>query len=266
MNLEQAIVESCDVMFYDLSHRMGIDRIAEFFDQFGFGRATGIDLAAESVGILPDRAWKQRHYGQMWYPGETLIAGIGQGYFTATPLQIVNAMAMLATRGQIVQPHLLYAVQAQPDAAPNVYQTPAPDQITLRKPSHWDYIHKTMWNSTRRRRGTAYTAFKGTDYHVAGKTGTAQVFSVAQDAEYDKEQVAKRLRDHALFAGFAPLESPELAVVVIVENGGSGGAVAAPIARQIFDAWLTRTPSPVLSSHQGAETVSATAAEYAHGR
>ena len=240
VDLDQSISESCDVMFYDLSYKIGIDTIAEFFKGFGFGRKTGIDASPESSGILPSREWKQEHYGQIWYPGETLIAGIGQGYFTATPLQITQATAILATRGVIHQPHLLRAVQSSAELDPVQYKPLQIRRISLNDESNWDYVLRSMWHSISKKRGTANKAFEGAAYKAAGKTGTAQVFSVAQDEEYDKELLEKRLQDHALFTGFAPYDDPQLAVSVIVENGGSGGAVAAPIARQIFDAWLLR--------------------------
>lgn len=238
VTLDDAIVQSCDVMFYDLANKLGIDAMAEYLDNFGFGRQTGIDMRQERSGILPSREWKRQHYGQVWYPGETLIAGIGQGYFTATPLQIAHSMGILATRGQVTDPHLLYAVQPTPSERPQLYKVGVSDVVGIRDHKNWESVIKSMVKVTRSRKGTARSAFLGAPYKVAGKTGTAQVFSVAQDAEYDKELLEKRLQDHALFAGFAPVDSPKIAIAVIVENGGGGGSVAAPIARKLFDAWL----------------------------
>ncbi|MCB1754838.1 MAG: penicillin-binding protein 2 [Gammaproteobacteria bacterium] len=245
MDLDKAVVQSCDVMFYDLANKLGIDMITEYLDGFGFGRQTGIDIRPERSGILPSRAWKQEHYGQVWYPGETLIAGIGQGYFTATPLQLAHAMGILATRGKVARPHLLYAVQDKPSTPPVLAAPASPHQLDVKDPTNWDYVIKSMIKVTSSARGTARTAFLGTAYPVAGKTGTAQVFTVAQDEEYDEEQVEKRLQDHALFGGFAPADDPRIAIAVIVENGGGGGSIAAPIARQVMDAWLQNDGQPV---------------------
>lgn len=242
VDLDKSLVESCDVMFYDLSYKLGIDEIASFFSDFGFGRKTGVDASPESAGILPSREWKQEHYGQIWYPGETLIAGIGQGYFTATPLQLTQAISILATRGKINKPHFLYAVQPSLGEDPVKFEPPKPRSLKLSDDTNWDYVLRSMRNSVSKRRGTAHKAFIGANYKAAGKTGTAQVFSVAQDEEYDKDLLEKRLQDHALFTGYAPIDNPQLTVSVVVENGGGGGAVAAPIAREIFDAWLFANP------------------------
>lgn len=238
VTLDEAIVQSCDVMFYDLANKLGIDAMTDYLDEFGFGRQTGIDMRQERSGILPSRAWKKQHYGQVWYPGETLIAGIGQGYFTATPLQLAHSMGILATRGQVTDPHLLYAVQPTPAERPQLYKVTISNTVEVRDPKNWESVIKSMVKVTSARKGTARRAFLGATYNIAGKTGTAQVFSVAQDEEYDKELLEKRLQDHALFVGFAPVDNPKIAIAVIVENGGGGGSVAAPIARKLFDAWL----------------------------
>ncbi len=239
VDLNKAIAQSCDVMFYDLSHKLGIDQLTEFLDAFGFGKQTGIDISPEPNGILPSREWKQRNYGQIWYPGETLIAGIGQGYFTATPLQIAHAVGILAMRGRVVSPHLLHAVQEKPNEQPVLYKGGEVYQLPVTDMANWEYVIKGMVNVTSHKHGTARNAFLGSPYTVAGKTGTAQVFTLAQDEEYDEELVEKRLQDHALFAGFAPADDPQVAIAVIVENGGSGGSVAAPIARTVLDALLS---------------------------
>ncbi len=240
VNLDQAITQSCDVMFYDVANKLGIDKMEQFLAQFGFGKKTKIDLSPEHRGILPSKKWKQEHFGQIWYPGETLIAGIGQGYFIATPLQLAQAMSVLAMPDETYKPHLLYARQPDASDKPEYFQNSTPSSISFEKKEHWQDIIDSMIKVTSGQHGTARNAFLNTPYSVAGKTGTAQVFSVAQDEEYDKSLIEKRLQDHALFVGFAPADKPEIAVAVIVENGGSGGSVAAPIARRIMDAWLGR--------------------------
>ncbi|MDO6462440.1 penicillin-binding protein 2 [Granulosicoccaceae sp. 1_MG-2023] len=242
MNLNDAVAQSCDVMFYDVANKLGVDLMTKWFNDFGFGHPTGIDIHPERSGIAPSREWKQKQYGQVWYPGETLIAGIGQGYFTATPLQLAHSTGILAMRGKIVRPHLLYAVQDNPAQAPQLQAPEVLRQLPVKDETNWDYVIKSMVNVVSGKRGTARRAFAGAAYTVAGKTGTAQVFTVEQDAEYDKELIEKRLQDHALFVAFAPVEDPQIAVSVVVENGGSGSAVAAPIARRVLDAWLVGEP------------------------
>ncbi len=231
VDLDKAIAQSCDVYFYDLAHRMGIDRMHAFLGRFGLGRKTGIDLPGEVSGLLPSRDWKRRTRNLPWYPGETLIAGIGQGYMLATPLQMAAATAVLANRGEPVRPRLLA------EAVPAEEGTPA---IELRRESLWGEAVEAMENVVHASYGTARRIAEGMDYHMAGKTGTAQVFGLGQDEEYDEEAIAERLRDHALFVGFAPVDDPRIAVAVVVENGGSGSSVAAPIAREVIDYWMQR--------------------------
>ncbi|MFC1748155.1 penicillin-binding protein 2 [Pseudomonadota bacterium] len=235
-DLKKAITESCDVFFYELAQRMGIDRIHEFLGPFGFGQRTGIDIAGEATGILPSTQWKKAVRGKPWYLGETLIAGIGQGYTLATPLQLAVATGTLSNRGRTLQPHLLSSVLGEDSYA---Y---APDRPTLtiekQNPHNWSYIIDSMTNVIYGTHGTAKRLNKKQPYKIAGKTGTAQVFGIAQDAEYKKEDIAKHLQDHALFVAFAPADEPQIAVSVIVENGGSGGSVAGPIAGAVIDKYL----------------------------
>ncbi len=241
-DLKKAITESCDVYYYDLAQTMGIDLIHDFLAPFGFGQKTGIDIAGEAGGILPSTTWKRRVRHQPWYLGETLIAGIGQGYTLATPLQLARATAILAGRGRPVRPHLLDRVllaggEQQPFAADSP-GTPI-DSI---QPRNWDTVIEAMENVIYGRHGTARRLNHGQPYKIAGKTGTAQVFGIEQDEEYVAEDIAKHLRDHALFIAFAPSDAPRIAVAVIVENGGSGGSVAAPIAGAVIDQYLGATP------------------------
>ncbi len=240
MDLRGAIRESCDVYFYDLSLNLGIDRIHAFNDMFGFGRYTGIDIPGETRGLSPSREWKRRAKNEAWYPGETLITGIGQGFNVTSPLQLAEGTAILASYGLHIKPHLALALK---DNSSNVLRYIEPELVgvvPIKHKSNWDYVIKSMQAVVHSSRGTARRIGKSASYHIAGKTGTAQVFGIAQDAVYDAESIAERLRDHALFIAFAPVEDPELAVAVIVENGQSGGGVAAPIARKVLDAYLLK--------------------------
>ena len=236
VDLRTAIVQSCDVYFYDLAYRQGIDRMAVFLEQFGFGRRTDIDSTSESTGLLPSREWKRETQSMPWFPGETLITGIGQGAFLVTPLQLANASAAFANKGKRYRPHLVSRIED--DSGSDEMPIEMVEQYQILKPSNWELVHKAMVSVVQDIRGTAHRISAGAKYSIAGKTGTAQVFGVAQDEEYDEETVARKLRDHALFISYAPADDPRIAVAVIVENGGHGGSVAAPIARQVLDAYL----------------------------
>ena len=238
MNLNGAIVQSCDVYFYDLAYRMGIDRMSAFLEKFGFGTRTGVDSTGERDGLLPSREWKRRAEGMPWFPGETLITGIGQGALLVTPIQLANSTAAFSNKGQRFQPHLVKSVEkVQGNNMIDIASRVAGNYQILRE-KNWEHVHKAMINVVHGLRGTAYRISQGIRYQVAGKTGTAQVYEVAQDEEYDEETVADSLRDHALFVSYAPAEAPRIAVAVIVEHGGHGSSVAAPIARRIMDAYL----------------------------
>ena len=237
MNLTDAVTQSCDVYYYDLAQQLGVDRLSEFLQQFGFGSRTGVDITGELGGLLPSREWKKQARKAPWYPGETLIMGIGQGYFLTTPLQLAHATATLATRGRKLQPQVVDAIKAHDSEEP-VALARAPASMLLQQSSdNWYDVVEAMGQVIEGRRGTA-KRIKSDDYRIAGKTGTAQVFTVKQDEEYDEEKVAKKMRDHALFVAFAPVDDPAIAIAVIVENGGHGGSVAAPIARKMMDAYL----------------------------
>jgi penicillin-binding protein 2 len=226
VDLDRAIAQSCDVYFYDLAHRMGIDRMHEFFTRFGLGRPTGIDLPGEAAGLVPSRAWKRATKGQPWYPGETLIAGIGQGYMLATPLQLAQMAARLAMRGQAVRPHLARDAAVEP-----------PERFELRKEAHWDAVLAGMDHVINSDYGTA-KAIRGAPYRMAGKSGTAQVFTVKQSETYDEKKLSRKLHDHAVFIGYAPVEAPTIAVAAFVENGRHGSGTAGPIVRRVMDGWL----------------------------
>ncbi len=238
VDLRSAIMESCDVYFYELARDLGIDRLHDFLAHFGFGKKTGIDLPGERAGIAPSRTWKRQTHNQVWYPGETLITGIGQGYTLTTPLQLAAATATIATRGRRYEPRIVRSLQQDGDASTQTLASLAGVNADAR---HWDSINDAMTAVVHGARGTA-RRIADAPYKIAGKTGTAQVFSLKKNQRYREKDIPIHLRDHALFIAYAPVESPRIAVAVIVENGGSGGAVGAPIARQILDAYLLNSP------------------------
>ena len=241
MDLHQAVVESCDVYFYRLAVNIGIDAIDPSLRIFGFGAQTGIDIGGENRGVVPSREWKRNNFSrredQVWFPGETVIAGIGQGYTTATPLQLAHATAVLAA-GARFKPRMVVAMQAASNG--DVVELDPVQLATLPEidPRQWQRIREAMIGVTEDPRGTARLAMQQTPYRVAGKTGTAQVISLARDEEYDEEALEEHLRDHGLFIAFAPADNPTIAIAVVVENGGAGSGLPAQAARKILDAWL----------------------------
>jgi len=244
MDMYNAVMQSCDVYFYRLANTLGIDRIHDSMTRMGFGQPTGIDIAGERSGIMPSPAWKKsafpRPEQQTWFPGETVIIGIGQGYWTATLLQLAGATSVIAERGRHFRPRLVRAL-VDPATKTLEEKKPVPlANVELKHPENWNIIIDAMVAVTSGPRGTAARIGRGATYSIAGKTGTAQVFSVGQTEKYNEKEVAERLRDHALFVAFAPAEEPKLAVAVLVENGGFGASAAAPIARAIFDAYLAK--------------------------
>ncbi len=245
VNLDKAVVESCDVYFYTLAQAMGIDGLHDFMAQFGFGSKSGIDINGELSGLYPSRQWKRGARSQPWYPGETLITGIGQGYTLVTPLQLAVATATLANRGQGMQPRVVFGTQnpAEQKVVPQPLQ-PLP-AVPIVQATHWDSVLTAMSRVVNSPRGTARAIAVGADYLIAGKTGTAQVFSIKQNEKYSSAKTAERLRDHALFIAYAPAEQPRVAVAVIVENGDHGATVAAPIARMLLDQYFADYPPPV---------------------
>jgi len=237
VDLRRSISQSCDVYYYRLAVDMGIDRMHDTLAQFGLGEKTGIDLDGESAGLLPSRDWKQRRFKQIWYPGETVISGIGQGYHLTTPLQLATATAMLANGGKRIEPRLVQAVR---DPLAQAWQ-PQPGVVRGQMaiaPAHLAVVREGMMD-VMRPGGTAAAAAAGASYTIAGKTGTAQVVGIKQGARYEASRLSRQYRDHALFIAYAPAENPTIVVAVMVENGGHGGSTAAPIARAIFDYYLT---------------------------
>lgn len=238
VSLNRAIVESCDVYFYDLSLNLGIDVLSDFMHKFGFGVRTGIDLVGEASGLMPTREWKRRVHHQPWFPGETLITGIGQGFMLATPLQLAANTGALGLGGSRYKPRVVGFIE---DPATGELEATAPETLeTVPTVEHrnWKRITDAMTQVIHGYRGTARGISRELPYQIAGKTGTAQVFGIAQGEEYVAEDIVKRLRDHALFVAYAPADNPHIAIAVVVENGGGGGAVAAPIARRVLDRYL----------------------------
>ncbi|MGO9515364.1 MAG: penicillin-binding protein 2 [Steroidobacteraceae bacterium] len=247
VSMRHAIMQSCDVYFYTVAQKLGIDRMHDFMTQFGFGDPTGIDIPGEKPGLMPSTEWKRHAYKrpaeQVWFPGETISVGIGQGYMLATPLQLAHAVAGIASRGQVFKPRLVAGVRA----AGSKTVTPRPlspeRPITTVSADQWGVVFDGMELATGPG-GTAAVATAGTPYKIAGKTGSAQVFTVGENEKYNEKQLSERMLDHALFISFAPAEDPKLAVAVLVENGKHGGSAAAPIARKIFDAYLLPDKKP----------------------
>jgi penicillin-binding protein 2 len=235
VSLNKAITESCDVYFYRLASTLGIDHIHSFLQKLGFGEKTGIDLIGEKAGLLPSREWKRSRKNQAWYPGETLITGIGQGYLQVSPLQLARATATLANRGKVVTPFLVNKIATARSMLPG----PEIHQQTIPlKPANVNTVIEAMVNVVHSPRGTAKGINTNISYQIAGKTGTAQVLGIKQNAKYNENEIDFKFRDHALFIAFAPADDPKIAVAVVVENGGHGGSVAAPIAGQVIKQYL----------------------------
>ena len=233
VDMDLAIARSNDTYFYSLAHKMGIDRLHDYMSRFGLGQRVSLDMFEETAGLMPSRDWKRARYRQPWYPGETLILGIGQGYMQTTPLQLAQATALMATRGKWIRPHLAKTIQGRVPVDPN----PLPD-IVLRDPKFWSIGQHGMEQVMHGPRGTARKVGDVALYRIAGKSGTAQVVAIKQGEKYDRSKVAERHLDHALFVAFAPAHDPQIAVSVMVENGESGSGVAAPVMKQVVDAWL----------------------------
>ena len=239
-NLTKAIVQSCDVYFYELSMALKIDHMEDFLGRFGVGRPTGIDIRGEENGLLPGKDWKRRVQHLPWFPGETLITGIGQGFTLVTPLQLAEMSAELGSRGKRYTPHIVRGIVEPGENKLVVHQDTPEKIITMENPQNWQTIINAMIQVVLGTHGTARSISQGLKYKIAGKTGTAQVFGIKQDeeGEDDLSNIPKKLRDHALFIAFAPADAPKIAVAVVVEHGGHGGSIAAPIARKVIDAYL----------------------------
>jgi penicillin-binding protein 2 len=237
VDLHDAVEQSCDVYFYTLAVRLGIDYIHDFLTRLGFGARTGIDLIGESPGLVPSRQWK-RARGEAWYPGETVVTGIGQGALLVTPLQLASAVSALANRGRWFKPRMLRAIEDPKTKARREVVPELAGNIAVAEQGHWETLVASIIDVVHGEKGTARRIGWNAPYTIAGKTGTAQVKGVGQNEVYDAEETPERLRDHALFIAFAPAEDPRIAIAVIVENGGHGSSAAAPIARKVMDQYL----------------------------
>ncbi|WP_143870089.1 penicillin-binding protein 2 [Catenovulum sediminis] len=240
VDIYRAIEESCDVYYYDLAVRLGMDKISEFMTRFGFGELTGIDIHEETSATMPSRDWKYGRFRQPWYAGDTVSIGIGQGYWTATPLQLATATSVLGNEGQYYEPKLLKATRTQTGELPIPAQDRRPVEIENER--NWQIIKTAMQGVVEKPTGSGFAAFKGVNYEAAGKTGTAQVIAIAQDEEYDAEAIEEKYRDNALYVGFAPVAEPRISVAVIIENAGGGGKNAAPVARAMMDYYFQNYP------------------------
>ena len=244
VDLRDAIARSCDVYFYDLANTIGVDHIAAFLAPLGFGSLTGIDISGEKPGLLPSREWKRKAFAkqpaeQTWFPGETVNFGIGQGYFLVTPLQLAHYTSILANQGKSWKPRLVSGLRDPVTGAVKSIPPVKGEEIKSATPEQWRIVMEGMAGALRGRGTAAQFAGKNMTYTIAGKTGTAQVFTVGQNEKLDNQKtVSERLRDHSWFIAFAPAEAPRIAVAVIVENGGFGSSSASPIARKVMDTYL----------------------------
>jgi penicillin-binding protein 2 len=243
VDMFKAIVISCDTYFYGLATELGIENMHSYLTRFGFGQKTGLDMEGETSGLLPSSDWKAKRYQQIWYPGDTVSAGIGQGYNLVTPLQLAYATAILANDGVAFQPHLVKEIRR---ASEGPLLTEIKPTFDLKiDPEHLRLVKSAM-EAVTKPGGTAAVASYGATYRIAGKTGTAQVIAIKQGEKYDAKKVSEYNRDHAWFIAFAPADKPRIAMAVLVENGGHGGTTAAPIARKVMDYYLLgKDPQPL---------------------
>ena len=242
--LQRSIIESCDVYYYELAQDLGIDKIHDYLGGFGFGKITGVDLSGEAGGLLPSREWKLKAKETSWYPGETLITGIGQGYMLATPFQLASATATLSMHGNRSVPHLVGQTEDPATGKSGDLLSDLPEKVVEAKEEDWHLINQAMRDVVLGKRGTARKIGAGAFYEFAGKTGTSQVFGLKQtdeengDVGRDMNALPEHLKDHALFIAFAPVQDPVIAVAVVVENGGSGGKTAGPVVRKLLDYYM----------------------------
>lgn len=233
VNVTSAIEQSCDTYFYDLAYRIGIDEISGYMTQFGFGEYSGLDLYEESAAIMPSRGWKRARMNEPWYIGDTIVVGIGQGPWTATPIQLASSVTALVNHGERLVPQIFRGIYQEGITLVAEPKTRPP--IEVKDITNWHIVLDAMYGVNHRPKGTGKGAFKDTSYLSAGKTGTAQLVAIAQDAKYDAEKLDERHRDNAMYVGYAPYDSPEIVIAVAVENAGSGSSEAGPVARKIMD-------------------------------
>jgi penicillin-binding protein 2 len=232
VNVTKAIEVSCDIYFYDLAYKLGIDRISESMNEFGFGDYTGIDLHEEADGIMPSRAIVKALFNLPWYIGDTINVGIGQSYWTATPIQLTQSITTLVNKGRRIIPQIIRGNMQKDKVVLQAVKERRP--IVIKDERNWDIVLDAMYGTVNRK-GSARAAFRGANYISAGKTGTAQLVSIAQDEKYDASKLSKKNHDNAMYVGYAPFDKPQITITVVLENAGHGGAEAAPIARKIMD-------------------------------
>jgi len=242
VDMYKSLVKSSDTYYYMLANDLGIDAIAKFMAQFGFGDRTGIDISGESAGVLPSQEWKMRRFNQKWFAGETISIGIGQGYNAYTPLQLAQAIAMLANDGVSYRPHIVDYIEEYRSRARTPLESRRLRELKLKR-EHLAVVKEALIGVNKE--GTAARSFAGAAYVSAGKTGTAQVIGVKQGEKYVESRVQEELRDHSLFIAYAPAENPRIALAVVVENAGFGARAAAPLARKVLDYYLLgKLPAP----------------------
>ncbi len=234
VNVSKAIEVSCDTYYYDLAYKLGIDKISEAMYEFGFGDFTGIDLYEESDANMPSRGWKRARFNQPWYIGDTIPVGIGQSFWTTTPIQLAHSLNTLVNRGERYIPQIIRGFK-KADNSVDVLPLKTLRPLQFKQQENIDIVLNAMHDVVHGSEGTARSVVKDAPYQSAGKTGTAQLFSVGQDEKYDADKVDERLRDNAMYVGYAPFEAPEISVTVVLENAGGGSSNAAPVAREIMD-------------------------------
>ncbi len=244
VNIYGALEQSVNTYFYRLAYEMGIDAMHDYLAQFGFGDRTGLDLLGENRGVLPSRQWKRGQFGLPWYPGETVIAGIGQGFNVTTPVQLATALSALANGGSRYSPRLLFASKRMGDEQAQRVEARLAQQIPIRDSANWAIVQEGMRRVVHGERGTARAIQPESAYQIAGKSGTAQVVAQVEGSEYVESQTAMHLRHHALFIAYAPFSNPGIVVAIVVEHGGGGSSQAGPVARAVIDAWLSQELEP----------------------
>ncbi|MBE8167573.1 MAG: penicillin-binding protein 2 [Shewanella sp.] len=232
VDVHAAIIHSCDTYFYELAYKLGITKISTFMEPFGFGESSGIDIFEESSGNLPTKDWKQIKYNQPWYAGDTVNIGVGQGYWTATPIQLAKATSIIANRGSRFVPHLLKSIKDETTKIDSPIDELSP--IVLKDSQNWEIVNDSMFRTASKIR------FKNSPYNVAMKTGTAQVIGIAQGEKYDAKSISEKYRDNALIVAYAPYEAPTIVLAIVIENAGWGGKNAGPVAKSLLDEYLLR--------------------------
>ena len=239
-----ALEQSVNTFFYQLAYEIGIDELHDYLARFGFGDRTGLDLLGENRGVLPSRQWKRGQYGLPWYPGETVISGIGQGFNVVTPVQLATALSALVNGGARYSPRLLFASKRLGDEQAQRMIAPLAQQIPVRDPANWAIVQEGMRRVVHGEQGTARAIKPDSGFQIAGKSGTAQVVAQEEGTDHQSSETAMNLRHHALFIAYAPFSRPGIVVAAVVEHGGGGSRQAAPVARAVIDAWLSQELQP----------------------